>query len=316
MTDTTSPRGAPARLIGWLWDHAYLLVVITTFTWALNTVLGRYVNGVVPPVGLAYMRWLGALALVLAFAWRPILADWARLRALPMGAQAQAWGVLAALGFAGVTAYNTALYVGLQYTQALNALVMTAFGPALVTLFSFLVNRERPSRQQGLGILVSTLGIAYVVSRGDPASLLALRLNIGDVWIFCGMALYALYSALLKRGPRLHPMSYLAFTFGFGAIFLTPGFIYEGAVQGRHLTLDAVTVLSGLYVMVAPSIVAYLCFNRAVALVGANRVAPFLHLVPLFGSIIAIAWLGERLAAFHIVGWGLIVFGIVVASRR
>lgn len=299
---------------GWLWRQAYLLVVITTLTWGFNTVLGRYVSGQVPPIGLAYMRWLGALIIVLAVAWRPVLADWHRLNADRAGRR-RAWAILAALGFTGVTSYNTGLYIGLQYTQAINALIMTAFGPALVAVFAFLVNRERLSAYQGIGILVSALGILYVVSRGDPAALLGLKVNIGDLWVFVAIVLYALYSALLKRGPKLHPMSFLAFTFALGTLFLTPAFLYELVVQGRSLRFDAVTVLSGLYVMIAPSIVAYLCFNRAVALVGANRVAPWLNLVPLFGSIIAIVWLGETLAVFHLVGWVLIVAGIVIASR-
>ncbi len=310
---TALSEGPIGSAIGWLWNRAHLLVVITTLTWGFNTVLGRYVSGEVPPIGLAYMRWLGALIIVLAFAWRPVLADWRRLNAGP--SRWPAWGVLAALGFTGVTSYNTGLYIGLQYTEAINALIMTAFGPALVAVFAFLVNRETLSRRQALGIVVSALGVLYVVSRGEPAALLALRINVGDLWVFGGVALYALYSAFLKRGPKLHPMSFLAFTFALGTLFLTPLFVYEVVVQGRTLTFDTVTVLSGLYLMVAPSIFAYLCFNRAVALVGANRVAPWLNLVPLFGSIMAIAWLGESLALFHLLGWGLIVTGIVIASR-
>ena len=82
------------------------------------------------------------------------------------------------------------------------------------------------------------------------------------------------------------------------------------------MALDAQNLLSLLYVSVFPSIVAYLCFNRGVQLVGANRAAPFFHVVPVFGSVMAIIFLGERPQLFHLIGFGLVLAGVYVASRK
>lgn len=317
MTETrASTRPGPlARAGGWFWNQAYLLIALTTLFWAFNTVLGRFVSGTVPPVGLAFMRWTGAFLIVLAFAWRPLTNDLGNLKALPADERRRAWWLLALLGFTGITAYNTCLYVGLQYTQALNGLVLTSFGPVAVAFFVFVLTREALSWRQALGICVSGLGVMVVVTRGRLGTLLDLAFNVGDLWIVTGVALYGVYSALLRRRPSVHPLSLLALTFGLGIVFLAPAFAYEMFGQGRFLSLDATTVLAVAYTAVAPSILAYLFFNRGVALIGANRAAPLFHLIPLFGSVIAIAWLGESLGAFHLLGWGLILAGVFVAAR-
>jgi drug/metabolite transporter (DMT)-like permease len=82
------------------------------------------------------------------------------------------------------------------------------------------------------------------------------------------------------------------------------------------MQLDGTNLLALFYVAVFPSTLAYLCFNRGVQLIGANRAAPFFHVVPVFGSAMAIAFLGERPQLFHIVGFALVLTGVFVASRR
>ena len=316
MTAPAPPATNPfARLGGWAWNQAYLLLALTMLFWAFNTVLGRYVSGAIPPVGLAYMRWLGAGAIVTVLARRHLRADLATLRALPAPARRRAWGLMATLAFTGVTVYNTCLYIGVQYTSAINAVLIGSIGPVLVAGAAFLVDRERPSGRQMIGIAVSFAGVLIVLSRGSLANLAALEINRGDAWIAAGVFLYAFYSALLRRRPAIHPLSLLSITFALGALFLTPAFAWE-VRTGLVPRFDMVTVLSVLYVAIVPSILAYLFFNRGVGLIGANRASPLFHLMPLFGSAIAVAWLGESLRGFHLAGWAVIVTGVVVATRR
>jgi drug/metabolite transporter (DMT)-like permease len=297
-----SPSGA--RSIA---DRPYLLLSLTSLFWAINIVLGRFIAGTVPPATLSQIRWAGAALILLAVGWRHLRRDWPVIRAnLP---------ILLILSLTGVTLYNTVAYTGLNYTQAINALLMQSSGPLLVALWSLILFRDRLTRAQLIGIVISLLGVTTIVTRGHPDVLLGLTLNLGDVLLVVAMAIYALYAVLLRKRPPIHFLSFLSFTFGAGAVMLIPIFLAEfGAGYRMNPTPAAFAVI--LYVIIFPSVLAYFCFNRGVELIGANRAGQFFHLIPVFGSAIAIVFLGERPEWFHGVGYLLIIAGIVVAQRN
>lgn len=297
-----------ARRAGqWLYGQPYLLLSLTSLFWAGNQVVGRAVAGHVPPVALAYLRWWAALAVVAGFAWPHLKRDWPVVR--------RHWRILALLAFCGITTFNTLAYYGLQYTQALNGVLMQSSMPLIIALVCFVLYGQRLTAGQGTGIAVSLLGVGLIVTRGDPSALADLRINAGDAWLVVANLFYALYSALLRRKPALHWLTFLAVTFALGALMLTPAFVWE-YVSGARVQADAATGLALFYVVLFPSVLAYTCFNRGVELVGANRAGPFFHLIPLFGSGLAIAFLGERLETFHLLAYGLILAGIAIAARR
>ena len=295
------------RIGAWLYGRPYLLLTLTALFWGGNVVLGRSVAGHVPPVGLAFVRWSGAFAILVGFAWPQLRRDW------PMARRHLA--VLGLLSLTGVTLYNTLAYYGLQYTQAINGLLLQSSSPVLIAVCTFLLYRERLSLGQALGILLSGLGVVLIVTGGELTRLAALRINDGDLWILLGLGVYALYSALLRRRPPIHGLSFLTLTFGFGALLLTPAFLWEVST-GFRLQPDLATALACLYVAIFPSILAYFCFNRGVELVGANRAGPFFHLIPLFGAALAFVFLGEAPHPYHAAAFLLIVSGVVVATRR
>lgn len=295
-----------ARLGRALYDRPYLLLSLTSLFWAGNIVLGRYAAGKIPPVGLAWVRWSGSFLLLVGFAWPHLKREWPVIRAN--------LGRLTLMALAGITIYNTMAYWGLQYTEALNALLIQSTGPLLIALWSLVLFRDLITPAQAVGVLVSMTGVAVILTRGDLSALAAIRFNAGDLWVLAAMVIYAFYSALLRLKPALHWLSFLAFTVGIGAAMLTPVFLAELAV-GRHMTLDLPTVLTLCYVIVFPSTLAYLFFIRGVELIGANRAGPFFHLMPLFGAVLAILFLGERPQAFHAIGFALVLAGVFVAAR-
>jgi drug/metabolite transporter (DMT)-like permease len=270
-------------------------------------VLGRFIAGTIPPVTLAQIRWSGAAAILLPFAWPHLKADWPAIRArLP---------IMLFFSFTGVACYNTIGYYALQYTQAINALLIQSTGPLLIAAWSLILFRDRLSPGQLAGILASLAGVTVILSRGDLAVLLGFRFNRGDVLLVLVMAIYAAYSALLRTRPRIHWMSFLGFTVIAGQAMILPAFAVELALgQTMRPTPAAFAVLG--YVVLFPSVIAYLCFNRGVELIGANRAGPFFHLSPLIGSVIAILFLGETLHPFHFAGYALILGGIAVAQGR
>lgn len=297
----------PAHLGQRLYDQPYLLLVLATLFWSGNFVLGRAVRAEVPPVGLAFWRWTTGSILIIGFAWPHLKRDWPMIL--------RHWKLVLLLAFLGVTLFNTLVYTGLQFTTAINALLMQSTMPVLIVLMSYLLFRETVTPLQIVGILLSLAGVLAIVGQGDLTVLLGLSLNLGDLLIFVAVAGYAAYSALLRRRPPLHPLSLIAATFIAGAAVLLPFYVWEHA-SGRTVSFDGVTLLTIAYVAIFPSILAYLCFNRGVELAGANRAGLFIHLMPVFGSIMAILFLGERFQWYHGFGILLILLGILLATRR
>ena len=293
--------------IRWLNDQPYLLLSLTSLFWAGNIVLARYVAGHVPPMTLSCVRWIGAFLMLIPFAWPHLRQDWPALRArLPLMVG------LSATGFA----FNNAIsYWALQYTEALNALLIQSSGPLFVALWSLLLFGMRLTLAQLAGITISLAGVLIILLRGDLATLVNIQFNRGDV-MFAGSVLsFGLYSALITRRPRIHQLSLISFTIGCGAVLLLPFSIWEFSA-GVRLKPDALTLATVIYVMIFPSTLAYLFFNRGIALIGPNRASPFLHLVPVFGSAMAILLLGEQPRLFHLTGYLLVLAGVVIASRQ
>jgi drug/metabolite transporter (DMT)-like permease len=298
------PAADPVR---WLIHQPYLLLSLTSLFWAGNIVLGRYAAGHVPPMTLSCVRWIGAFFMLLPFARPHLRRDWPALRArLPLVV------VLSATGFA----INNALsYWALQYTQALNALLIQSSGPLFVALWSLTLFGVRLTWAQLAGIAISLVGVLTIILRGDFGALAGIQFNKGDVMLAGAMLAFGLYSALMPRRPKTHQLSLIVCTTGCGALLLLPFAVWEYST-GYTLQFDTVTVMTLIYVVIFPSTLAYLCFNRGIALIGPNRAAPFFHLMPVFGSAVAILLLGEQPRLFHLAGYLLVLAGVVIASRQ
>lgn len=300
--------GQAYRRVGaWLDRRPYLLLTFTSLFWAGNVVLGRFAAGHVPPVALSVIRWAGACLIVLPFAWPHLKRDAPEIR--------KRFVFMTVLTLCGISAYNTMAYYGLQYTEAINALLIQSTNPFMIALWSLILLHDRLTANQAIGITCSLAGVLVILCRGDLAVLFGVGFNRGDLWLLAAVAIFAIYSALAKRRPKIHALSFLAFTTGWGAILLIPVLMLEIST-GYTLTFDAVTFATLGYVVIFPSAVGYLFFNRGVELVGPNRAAPFMHLIPVFGSALAILFLGEIPQLYHAVGYGLVLTGVFVATRR
>ena len=292
----------------WFFDQPYLLLSLTSLFWAGNTVLGRLVVvGHVPPMTLAFIRWAGAFLILLPFAAGHLARDWPVIR--------KNAGMMALYALFGFSAYNTMAYYGLQYTTAINGLLLQSIGPLFVALWTFALFGDRLTLRQAVGICVSLTGVVVIISHGSLAVLLGIAFNRGDIMFVVALTFYGLYTALLRKRPRIHPLSFLLVGMGGGALSLIPAVAFEIA-SGRTVIFDAESVLAFAFVCIFPSLLGYFFLNRGIELVGANRAAPFIHLVPVFGSVLAIVLLGERFELFHAVGYALVFTGITIATRK
>ena len=241
------------------------------------------------------------------FAWPYLRADWPIIRKHAV--------TLALLSLLSISAYNTLTYFGLQYTEVINAVILQSTGPLMLVAFTFLIYGERLGMRQALGMLLSLVGIALIVSRGELEALLEYRFNIGDFILLFAMAAYALYSALLKKRPPLHPLSFVTLTMSWGAILLLPFYAAE-ITSGYTVPFEPRALLILAYVVLFPSLLAHFFFFRGVELIGPNRAAPTMYLIPVFASLMAIVLLGERLYPFHVASFALVIGGVVIATRR
>jgi len=290
-----------------LYGSPYLLLTLAVFFWSLNSVIGRYMRFAVPPVALAFWRWAGASLLIAGWAVPRLREDWPLLRRhLPL---------LLVLSLTGVAMFNTLLYIGLQTTVALNAFLIQSLMPVLIMLFSYLVFREKITLRQTSGVALSLAGVVVVIARGDLGMLLNLALNRGDLLILMAVVGYAFYSILLRRLPKIHPLSFLGFTFFVGTLMLLPFYLWE-SVMIRPLKLNFPTLATIAYVALFPALISYFCYNRGVELIGANRAGLFIHLIPVFGTVLAVLFLGERFHWYHGQGIVMIFVGILLTLRR
>jgi len=219
---------------------------------------------------------------------------------------------LSSIGFA----YNNAIsYWAMQYTEALNALLIQSAGPLFVALWSLALFGVRLTGAQLAGITISLVGVLTIILRGDFSALAGISFNRGDLMFASSLVSFGLYSALMPRRPVTHALSLISFTTCCGAMMLLPFAIWEFST-GVTFKFDLISMTALAYVVIFPSTLAYTFFNRGLALIGPNRAAPFFHLVPVFGSAMAILLLGEQLRLFHLVGYVLVLAGVVIASRR
>jgi drug/metabolite transporter (DMT)-like permease len=305
MTATEQTSSAPSG--NWLANQPYLLLSITALCWAGNAIVGRLAAGHIAPVTLSFLRWSCAFLIILPFAWKHLVRDWGAIRSR--------LGIMILLSITGIGAFNTLQYWALEHTQALNTLLLQSAGPLVVAVWSLVLLGVRLTLAQAAGVLLSMAGVFVILLHGDLTTLSKIDFNIGDLIFLIALAIFGIYSVLSLKRPDIHGLSFVAFTFGAGAACLIPLFIWELFTR-PPMQIDTANLLTLAYVALFPSTIAYLCFNRGVQLIGANRAAPFFHVVPVFGTIMSIVFLGEHPQAFHFIGFALVLTGVFVASRK
>lgn len=288
-------------------DKPQFLMLLPGLFWAGNAIVARSVASEIPPVALAFWRWVVAALVIVPLAWPHLARDVPKMAARP--------GIMLLLTALGISIFNTLLYVAAHTTTAINIVMLQTAMPIVVVLATFLFFRERVTGRQALGIAASFAGTLVLISHGAPELLLNLDFKTGDLWMLAAVVSYASYTALLRLRPQVHGFSFAFASFAMGAVLLLPFYIAESVlVQPMPVTADS--LLAVAYVAVFASVLAYVAFNRTVELLGANVAGLTVHLVPVFGVGLAVLLLNEALEGYHIAGIALIAFGIWLATRR
>ncbi len=298
-----------------------MLMTMPPLMWAGNAVVGRLLVGHVPPLTLNLMRWVLAAVLLAPLGW-PALRRLAEIRA--------AWPYLLAIGCLGVGAYNAFQYLALTTSTPLNVTLIAASSPLWMLAVGALGFGRRVTARQLAGALLSLAGVVLVVSRGSWATLAAVQLVAGDIYILIGAFAWAIYSWLLVQPPAwLRPPSRATLqSWGWAGLLLVQmlfGLLAAGAAAAGEVALTRPTAIDWgnawvlgalLFVAVGPSIVAYRCWGLGVALGGPALAAFFANLTPLFAALLSALLLGEAPHGYHMLAFALIVAGIGVSARR
>jgi drug/metabolite transporter (DMT)-like permease len=293
-------------MVGAVRRHPYLLLSSAALFWSGNFVLGRALRGHVPPVGLAFWRWALALVVLLALYGRQLVA-W-------RGVLLRHAGAVVVLGVLGVGNFNLFVYLGLQHTTATNALLLNAAAPAFIAAIAFATGRGRPTPRLLVAVAVSLAGVAVILSQGRLETFTSLRVNRGDAWVLAAVLSWSFYTVFLDRKPPgVPPMVVLTAFVLVGTLWVAPFYAAEIG-GGRRVVLDWTTAGAVLYVGIFASLVAYAAWNAGVAQAGAARAGVFLNLMPAFGTVLAVLWLGEPFRPFQAAGIALVAAGVTLVQ--
>ena len=289
---------------------AYLL--IATALWAGNAIAGRLLVGSVSPITLSAVRWGLAALLLLPLGWRAFKPDsalWQNKKRFIL------------LGLFGVGSYNVLLYLALQTSTAINVTLIGASMPIWMLFIGAVWYQVKPTLLQLLGAIVSLVGVAIVLTRGELSALLSMEMVVGDLLIMLATILWAFYSWMLSRPgsstERQWPWADFLMAQVLVGLLWTSFFDgFEIAMGHAHLELNAWTGSLILFVAVGPSLIAYRCWGLGVNGAGPTVAAFFANFIPLFTALLSAAMLGEPPQLFHGVAFALIALGIWVSSTK
>ncbi len=288
--------------------YPYALLSLCMLFWAGNWVLGRALRNSMPPVAMTFWRWTVAALVLAPFAVPRLMGKGSILR--------RAWPLLLALAITGGALYQVAVYFGLRHTETINAVLLNAASPLTIVIATWAIDGDKITRRQIWGTVISMIGLAIVLGRGDPTRIFDLRFSIGDIAILAVMPLWAFYTVMLRRRPMEIDNISLIFLVGiFGTAALAPAYLFESLyIQAPPLAWSSFA--APLYTGCFASAAAYWCWNRGAEMVGANRAGFTTYLMPAFTTVLAVLLLDEEVHFFHVIGIITILFGVWLSTSN
>ena len=288
---------------------AYLLLILTTIFWSGNFIVGKAASTYqIPPFTLNFYRWLFAGLILLPFTFKEILNKKHHI--------INNLGLYVVLGITSITIFNSTVYYSLYHTQVINGILLISTIPVWIIFFSFLLKIEKTNIYQIFGVIFSLIGVMAIITKSDIKIFLNLQFNKGDISMVIAMLSWAIYSSLLKKKRyELSQLSLLQIIIFTGLIFLTPIYILE-LNYGYKIIIGTPFILTLIYVVIFPGLLAFIFWIKGISIIGANRAGVFLHLMPIFGSTLAIIIFNEKFMYYHIFGTIFIILGLFLSNKK
>ena len=288
---------------------AAIYLVCATLFWAGNFIVGKTASiNEIPPISLNFYRWFVAWLILLPFTFRELIKKKNYIL--------NNIGLFIVLGITAVTIFNSALFYSLKFTQVISGVLMISTVPVMIIFISSLLKIEKTNFFQIIGVGLSLTGVLFIITKADIGLLKNLDFNRGDLIMIIAMLSWATYSALLKKKKyELSQISLLQVVISFGVIFLIPLYFID-MNMGNSIKLEKPFFLTLTYVVLFPGLASFFFWIKGVALIGANRSGVFLHLMPIFGAVMAMIIFDEKFMFYHLLGAVFILMGIILSNRK
>ena len=288
---------------------AYLLLFLTTLFWSGNFIVGKAASMyAIPPFSLNFYRWLFAWLILLPFTFKEIIKKKDYILSNS--------GFFIILGITSITIFNSIVYYSLNFTQVISGVLMISTIPVMIIFISSLLKIEKTNIFQIFGVILSLTGVIFIVTKADIEILITLNFNKGDLTMIVAMFSWATYSALLKKKKyELTQIALLQIVITFGLAFLIPIYFIEMSM-GYLIKLGQPFYLTLTYVVLFPGLASFFFWIKGISIIGANRSGIFLHLMPIFGAIMAMIIFDEKFMFYHFLGAIFIFMGIILSNKK
>tara|TARA_B100000989_G_scaffold82820_1_gene59211 strand:- start:2320 stop:3183 length:864 start_codon:yes stop_codon:yes gene_type:complete len=283
--------------------------VFATFCWSGNFIVGKFAYLFeVPPLTLNFFRWMSVWLILIPFTYKEIYIKSSYIK--------KNWIVISFMGIITISTFNSVVYVALNYTQVINAVLVLSAIPAVTIIISATMNVDKTNKYQLTGLLLSVIGICVIISNADILKIINLSFNKGDLWMLVCVFTWAIYSTLLKRNKfKLSQFTLIQLMVSVGIIFLIPQFFYEKSI-GLDVNFNKSFFVILFYVVMFPALAAYFCWQKGIEIVGPNRATMFIQLMPLLSAILAILIFKEKFETYHFAGAVFILTGIYLSNKK
>ncbi len=290
-------------------NKAYIFLILATLFWSGNFIVGKAASLFeIPPFTLNFYRWTFAWLILAPFTLKEIIKKKDYIL--------QNIQLILILGITSITIFNSIVYYSLNFTQVISGVLMISTIPVMIIFFSWIFKIEKTNIYQILGVFLSLIGVAIIVTKADFDLLINLDFNKGDLWMVVAMFSWAMYSALLRKKKfELSQLSLLEVIISAGLILLVPAYLIE-MYLGFKLNVNLPFILTLSYVVLFPGLASFICWIKGIAIIGSNRSGIFLHLMPIFSTVLAILIFKEKFMNFHLIGAFFIIAGILLSSNK
>ena len=290
-------------------NSAYIFLILATLFWSGNFIVGKAASFFeIPPFSLNFYRWTFAWLILAPFTLKEIIQKKDYIL--------QNIKLILVLGITSITIFNSIVYYSLNFTHVISGVLMISTIPVMIIFFSWIFKIEKTNIYQILGVIFSLLGVAIIVTKADLDILINLNFNKGDLWMVVAMFSWAIYSALLRKKKfDLSQASLLEVIISAGLILLLPAYLIEKAL-GFELNVNLPFILTLSYVVFFPGLASFICWIKGISIIGPNRAGIFLHLMPIFSTVLAILIFEEQFMNYHLFGAIFIIGGIFLSSRK
>ena len=290
-------------------NFAYILLILTTIFWSGNFIVGKAASMYeIPPFSLNFYRWFFAGLILLPFTLKEIISKKQYIL--------ENIGFFIILGITSITIFNSIVYYSLYYTQVISGVLMISTIPVWIIFISSILNVEKTNIFQIIGVALSLTGVIFIITKADINLIRSLDFNKGDLTMAVAMFSWALYSALLrKKKYEISQITLLEVVIISGLVFLIPIYFIE-MNMGYLIKLEKPFILTLTYVVIFPGLAAFFFWIKGISIIGANRAGVFLHMMPIFGAIMAMIIFKEKFMFYHFLGAMFIIAGITLSNRK